>query len=56
MVRYVCYTSSIELKNVKKALQDEYWVKAMQDELEQFARNNVWTLVSRPKDTNIIGT
>ena len=29
MVRYVCYTSSIEPKNVKEALQDEYWVKAM---------------------------
>ena len=34
MVRYVCYTSSIEPKNVKEALLDEYWVKTMQEELE----------------------
>ena len=56
MVRYVCYTSSIEPKNVKEVLQDEYWVKAIQDELEQFVRNDVWTLVSRLKNTNVIGT
>ena len=56
MVRYVCYTSSIEPKNIKKVLQNEYWVKAMQEELEQFMRNDVWTLVSGPKDTNVIGT
>ena len=29
MVRFVCYTSSIEPKNVKETLLDEYWVKAM---------------------------
>ena len=41
MVRFVCYTSSIKPKNVKEALLDEYWVKAMQEELEQFERNDV---------------
>ena len=56
MVRYVCYTFSIEPKNVKKALLDEYWVKAMQNELEQFVKNDVWSLVSTPKDTNVIET
>ena len=56
IVRYVCYTSSIEPKNVKEALLDEYWVRTMQDELEQFVRNDVWSLVSRPKDTNVIRT
>ena len=49
MVRFVCYTSSIEPKNVKEALLDEYWVKAMQEELEQFERNDVWSLVPRPR-------
>ena len=33
IVRYVCYTSSIEPKNVKEALLDEYWVKTMKEEL-----------------------
>ena len=56
MVRYVCYTSPIEPKNVKKALLDDYWVNAMQEELEQFVRNDVWSPVSRPKNTNVIGT
>ena len=28
----------------------------MQEELSQFERNNVWTLVKRPKDYSIIGT
>ena len=29
---------------------------AMQEELNQFETNNVWTLVSRPLDHPIIGT
>ena len=41
-------------KNVKEALSDELWVIAMQEELEQFVRNDVWSLVSRPKNTNVI--
>ena len=56
LIRYVCYTYQTELKNVKEALLDEYWVGAIQEELEQFVRNDVWTLVPRPKDSNVIGT
>ena len=29
---------------------------AMQEELNQFKRNDVWTLVPLPKDKSIIGT
>ena len=28
----------------------------MQEKLEQFVRNDVWSLMSQPKDTNVIGT
>ena len=28
----------------------------MQEELDQFKRNKVWELVSRPKDKSVIGT
>ena len=28
----------------------------MQDELLHFQRNNVWTLVPKPEEVNIIGT
>ena len=56
LVQFVCFTSSFEPKNVKEALSDESWIKAMQEELEQFTRNEVWTLVPRPNHTNVIGT
>ena len=41
---------------VDDALCDEFWVLAIQEELNQFERNKVWTLVSRPKHHPIIGT
>ena len=55
-VSYVCYTSQIEPKNVEEALNDEAWVEALHEELNQFSRNDVWFLVPRPKDVNVIGT
>ncbi|KAK0583607.1 hypothetical protein LWI29_000140 [Acer saccharum] len=55
-ISYACYTSQIEPKNINEAIVDEYWVGAMQDELNQFERNEVWSLVPRPKDINVIGT
>ncbi|KAK1649180.1 hypothetical protein QYE76_066985 [Lolium multiflorum] len=44
--------------NVHEALVDPDWVIAMQEELECFTRNEVWSLVERPKDhhINVIGT
>jgi hypothetical protein len=56
LLSYTCYTSQIEPKKVEEALNDEFWVLAMQEELNQFERNEVWTLVPRPKTTNVIGT
>ena len=56
MVRYVCYTSLVESKNVKEALEDEFWINAMQEELGQLERNEVWDLVPRPNNSNVIGT
>ncbi|KAK1650320.1 hypothetical protein QYE76_068125 [Lolium multiflorum] len=43
---------------VHEALVDPDWVIAMQEELECFTRNEVWSLVERPKDhrINVIGT
>ena len=38
------------------ALNDSNWIVAMQDELNQFTRNDVWFLVSKTNDMNIIGT
>ena len=55
-VSYSCYLSQVEPMKVKEALQDESWVEAMHDELLQFQRNDVWTLVLRPEGEHIIGT
>ena len=42
-----------EPKNVKEALTDEAWIEAMQEELNQFERSEVWDLVPRLEDVNI---
>jgi hypothetical protein len=49
-VSYSCYLAQTEPKKVYDALQDEDRVSAMHEELHQFARNNVWTLVPRPAE------
>jgi len=41
---------------VKEALTDDFWIETMQEELNQFKRSEVWTLVPRPNDINVIGT
>lgn len=42
---------------VEEALEDVDWVNAMHEELHNFERNKVWTLVEKPEDTqNVIGT
>jgi hypothetical protein len=42
---------------VYEALKDLDWLIAMHDELNNFERNKIWTLVDRPKDCrNVIGT
>jgi len=46
----------IEPTTVDEALADDGWILAMQDELNQFKRNDVWDLVPKPEHKNIIGT
>ena len=55
-VLYSCYLSQVEPTKVEEALPDESWVEAMNDELPQFQRNDVWILVPRPEGEHIIGT
>ena len=49
------FVSSIEPFRVEEALQDPDWVLAMQEELNNFKRNEVWNLVPHPKQ-NVVGT
>jgi hypothetical protein len=47
--------SSIEPYRVEDALRDSDWVLAMQEELNNFTRNEVWHLVPCPNQ-NVVGT
>jgi hypothetical protein len=49
------FVSSIEPYRVEDALKDLDWVLAMQEELNNFTRNEVWHLVPRPNQ-NVVGT
>ena len=48
--------SQIVPKNVNDALKDEYWIQCMQEELNQFTRNEVCELVPRLDGVIIIRT
>lgn len=37
-------------------MEDSNWIKAMQEELNEFERNNVWYIVDRPTHQEVIGT
>jgi hypothetical protein len=56
-----CFTNRLfvalfEPRDIGHALSDSSWVNAMHEELENFERNQVWTLVKPPHDVNVIGT
>ena len=53
---YQALISQVEPKHLDEALSDEHWVSAMHEELHQFERNKVWSLVPRPEDQLMIGT
>ncbi|GJZ16376.1 retrovirus-related pol polyprotein from transposon TNT 1-94 [Tanacetum coccineum] len=50
------FLSEIEPKKVSEALKHLGWVDAMQEELNQFCKNEVWTLVSLPYEKITIGS
>ena len=52
----MAFVSIIEPKNLKEAIKDDHWIVAMQEELNQFERNDVWELVEKPSNYPIIGT
>jgi hypothetical protein len=53
--QHYSFISSMEPFKVEDALRDPDWVVAMQEELNSFKRNQVWSLVERPKQ-NVVGT
>ena len=53
---HVAFISKLEPKNLEEVLSDNSWIEAMHDELHQFERNNVWSLVLKPDNQSTIGT
>jgi hypothetical protein len=56
-----CFTNTLfvalfEPRDVRHTLSDSSWVNAIHEELENFERSKVWTLVEPPRDVNVIGT
>jgi len=56
LCEHMTFVSQTEPKTVADALQDNNWITAMYEELNQFAKNEVWTLVLRTSEMNVIGT
>ena len=46
----------IEPKNFEESSQDEYWIRAMNEELDQIENNNTWEFFPRLADKNVIGS
>jgi len=45
----------MEPKHIDDVMQDDNWIKTMQEELDQFQKNNVWKLVELPKSKKVVG-
>jgi hypothetical protein len=52
---HLSLSSTIEPTSFEEAGKDEFWNKAMDEELDQIDKNDTWELVPRPKDKNVIG-
>jgi hypothetical protein len=56
-----CFTNTLfvalfEPQDIWHTLSDSSWVNVVHEKLENFERNQVWTLVEPPHDVNVIGT
>nr|GEW19200.1 retrovirus-related Pol polyprotein from transposon TNT 1-94 [Tanacetum cinerariifolium] len=51
---YDAFLSSVEPKTYKDALTQACWIEAMQEELNEFKRLDVWELVPRPDKVMVI--
>nr|GEV45898.1 retrovirus-related Pol polyprotein from transposon TNT 1-94 [Tanacetum cinerariifolium] len=53
---FFAFVSTIKPKNIKESIKDESYIMAMQVELDQFIRNDVWDLIPCPVGHTVIGT
>ena len=52
----LCLIPQVEPKSVDEACKDDHQIQEMKEELDQIVKNEIWELVPRPKDKNVIGT
>ena len=53
---HLAFVSQVESKTVADTLEDINWINAMHEELNQFSKNEVWTVVPKTEHINVIGT
>nr|GEV51039.1 hypothetical protein [Tanacetum cinerariifolium] len=53
MCMFALTLSTAELKNIKESMADSAWIEAMQEELHQFDRLQVWELIDKPFGKNV---
>jgi hypothetical protein len=53
---HLALLSTIEPNCFEEDNKDEFWNKAMDEELDQIEKNDTWELVPIPKNKNVIGT
>nr|GFC64222.1 retrovirus-related Pol polyprotein from transposon TNT 1-94 [Tanacetum cinerariifolium] len=51
---YDAFLSSVEPKTYKEALNQACWIEAMQEEIHEFERLEVWELVPRPDKVMVV--
>nr|GEX62214.1 retrovirus-related Pol polyprotein from transposon TNT 1-94 [Tanacetum cinerariifolium] len=54
MCMFPLTVSTADPKNIKEAMADTAWINAMQEELHQFDRLQVWELIDKPFGKNVI--
>jgi hypothetical protein len=54
--QHLALLSTIEPSSFEEANKDKYWVKAMDEDLDQIERNDTWELVPRPNNKKFIST
>ena len=56
LCEHMAFVSHIEPKSIHEALEDNDWINAMQEELNQFTRNDVWSLVPKTSCQHLISS
>jgi len=53
---HMAFVSQVKPKTIADAIEDNNWINAIHEELNQFTQNEVWIVVPRTKQMNVIGT